>query len=164
MNHVTYGDNMIRRMEDSVDDEYQAEIMHKASSVGMQYYWWTLLGLGVVFAWVLPGFYSLLSILLVWAPALAVTASQWWMKRYAPRPRFMAMTPGEWAALIPGLAVMCAGMLVNAYDGELSTAAGMVVGGLVGGFAGGWYAKNRARTVRERDERRLDAEIDDWAL
>jgi hypothetical protein len=60
---MSYGDTYIRRVEDSVDDEYQERILSRAETVGMRYMYWSLLVTVAVLAWVLPEDYVLCSLI-----------------------------------------------------------------------------------------------------
>ena len=92
---------------------------------------------------------------------MGTAASQRWMKRRAPRPRYARLSPQEWIVGVPLIGVMLAGILVRAYDGDLWTAAGMVTGGVLGGFAGAWFGNRAANYTRAQDERRLEAALED---
>lgn len=159
---MSYGDVVVQRVRDSVDDEYQEQIAHQSASVGMQYNFLGSLLTAAALAWILPGNYSWSSMAVMLVPMLMGTAaSQRWMKRRAPRPRYAQLSPQEWIVGVPLIGVMLAGILVRAYDGDLWTAAGMVTGGVLGGFAGAWFGNCAANYTRAQDERRLEAALED---
>lgn len=159
---MSYGDAVVRRVNDLVDDEYQERIVHQASTVGLQYASWASLLAGAVMAWVLPGSYSFLAFVVILVPLLtSEAAAQQWMKRYAPRPRYLNYRPVEWGMLILFLGIALAGILVNALDGSAASAAGMLTGSVLGAAVGIWAGRRHAVRRRILDERRLDAELDD---
>jgi uncharacterized membrane protein len=159
---MSYGDTVVRRVNGLVDDEYQERIVHQASTVGMQYATWASLLAGAVLAWVLPGNYSFLAFVASIVPMLtSEIAAQQWMKRYAPRPRYLNMRPVEWGMLILFLGATLAGLLVNAFDGGASSAAGMMTGSVIGAVVGTWAARRQSVRRRILDQRRLDADLED---
>lgn len=159
---MSYGDTVVRRAEDAVDDEYQAQVTHKASTVGLQYCLWSTMALAALLAWVLPGALSLWSFAVLVIPGVAAALGAGrWMRRHAPRPRYIGPTATDWAVILPAAAVMLAGILVHAFDGRPAAAAGMVTGGIIAGVAAPWVTRRRARRGRQRDERRLDADLED---
>lgn len=159
---MSYGDALVRRVNDLVDDEYQERIVHQASTVGLQYSAWASLLACTVMAWVLPGTYSLLAFVVALVPMLASDlAAQQWMKRYAPRPRHLSLRPVELGIMILFLGIALAGVLVNAFDGSAWTAAGMLTGAVLGSCLGIGGARRQSVRRRILDERRLDAALED---
>lgn len=159
---MSYGDTVIERVNALVDDEYQAQTAHQAATVGARYSMWASLFAGAVLAWVLPGNYALLSFVVMLVPMLTseITAEQW-MRRRAPRPRYMSLRPVEWGLLILFLGVALAGVLVRVFDGSMASAAGMLVGSVLGASVGIWISRRETARRRLLDERRLDADLDD---
>ncbi|HIW91818.1 MAG TPA: hypothetical protein H9870_09190 [Candidatus Corynebacterium avicola] len=159
---MSYGDFVVQRVRDTVDDEYQEQIAHQSASVGMMYSYLGSLLTAAALAWILPGNYSWLSLVVMNVPILiGIGASQGWMKRRAPRPRYARISTHEWIVGVPLIGVILAGILVRVFDGDLWTAAGMVTGGVLGGIAGAWFGSRTANYVRAHDERRLDAALED---
>lgn len=81
--------------------------------------------------------------------------------RAPPPPRCLNYRPFEWGILVLSLGVMLTGILVNAFDGGVSTAAGMLTGSVIGAALGIWAGRRQTARRRILDERRLDAELDD---
>lgn len=158
---MSYADELLRRNDAAVDDEYQAQINHRSATVGLAYTFWATLVTGAILAWLLPGWQSLTSILVYLPIVTGIVAGQQWMKTRAPRPRAIRLTAGEWALTIPILAVWLAGAFVRGFGGEPAAGLGMICGGVIGGLLGGWLSIRGASAARRRDETRLDAELAD---
>lgn len=159
---MSYGDTYIRRVEESVDDEYQEEILFKAESVGFRYMYWGLLLTVAVLAWVLPGSYVFCSMIPICALVIGGVAESRWMKRYAPRPRAMMPTALETVMLVGFLAFWAAGALVNGRDFIYSDSlmSGLISGAFTGAVVGLPAAIIGMKVIRARDEKRLNAELD----
>lgn len=116
---MSYGDTVIRRVNDLVDDEYQERIVHQASTVGMQCQTWALLLVAVALAWILPGGYSWFSFPVVLIPVVAGDAgSLIWSKRYAPRPRYRTSSIVEGVFIAVAILAVLLGVVVNGADGD----------------------------------------------
>lgn len=158
---MSYGDTYLRRIDDAVDDEYQANVMHRAAAVGARYNWLGTLAVVAALGWILPGEYALWGSVLAVLPLLIGSVAETsWMKKRAPRPRALRLAPWELVVTVTMLVVWMSGIWFHgaSTNSDLKSAvSGCITGVIVVLLLGRWLA-NR---VRVKDEARLDAELED---
>lgn len=158
---MSFTDTLLDRMESTVDDEYQATVLHRSSSISWYAVVYLTMALSAALAWLVPTDRSWIA-LLPFAPILiASLIGLSWMKRQVPRPRYMRFTPAEWGLIFLILCIMLGGMYYNDPDANLATATGFVVGGIIGGVVAMVSTKLSTKHGRKRDEDRLDGELAD---
>jgi hypothetical protein len=159
---MSYGDTYVRRVNATVDDEYQERIVHQAATVTWRYAYFSTVVAGAVLAWVLPGKLTLWSIIVLVPVGVAGVAGDQWMKRYSPRPRAVRLSGAETVCVAALILVWLAGIYHHISGGDGGTAwGGVVTGGITGGVVGYPAAVWWTRRNRTADEQRLNAELED---
>lgn len=158
---MTYTDQLIERYDQTVDDEYERLVLHRASSVAIRAVYFVTLELIAVLAWALPGLYSLWAFALLLPLGAGELVAQRWMSARTARPRALEPTPAEIVFIVVALTIALFGYGHGA--GMLNT--GFIIGALVGGAigiaAGVVSVRRRMARRRENDTARLNAELDD---
>lgn len=91
----TYGDGVLSRIGDTVDDEYQEKIVHQTASLVLHYSSMTNVALATVLAWVLPGRLALLSLIVIIFNGISHALAGRWGRRHIVGCRPIRKTPGE---------------------------------------------------------------------
>lgn len=154
-----FGDYAVSLTESTADDEYQREMLHRANTVAMEV---MLVPSGLAFAvlaWAIEGPAAMFALFALLPMVAAVLVGQWWLKNYAPRPRWRNMFTPMFVVYLPLAFVGLAGIAYNWGDGAVTR-------GMVAGFFGAlvvlpFIAPFLVRRQRQRDERRLDAQLED---
>lgn len=164
-----FGDYAVRLTDEAADDEYQADIAHRANSVIVATLVPVLLATGALLSWVLPGNLAWWSLVTFIPSFIFVAVGETWMRHYAPRPEASFPLPLMIVTMIPSV-VMLAGLLYNvvgpgAGNNSLADLADSLNGGLIGmiigAVIGGVIAIERSRRNRAKDTRLLEAELAD---
>lgn len=158
---MTLTDNLLDRVEATVDDEYQRAVLHKGSTVSLYYGAYLSVFLGAALAWLVPADRAYVPLLAIVPPVVGSIIGTAWVKRRVPRPRLARPGPLEVAVAIVATGIWLAGIQFNRPDGDLQTALGLVTGAIVGGVIAFFAIRVFTREARERDEERLDAEFGD---
>lgn len=157
---MSYLDKILDRYNHSVDDEYEREILHQSSSIALHLLAYSMIVVGAILAWVIPGPASLWSMLVFWPVVVCSGIASVWMKKRAPRPRSIKFLGSEIAFMVIVMAAWLGGVWVNVFDAHLASGLGLIGGGLVGGIAGGLAAGVSLKKARAKDELRFEEEND----
>lgn len=149
------------------EDEYERLIEFKSNTVLVNALPVTTAIFGALMAWILPGEYSWVSLLIYVPMGLAYVIADQWMKHYAPRPK--PILPKKYTALMMMIIVLHGlGVLknINSIIQVESSVSNMVDGVgigllLVSMFFGGWVAMKSMAINRKADQDRFDAETDE---
>ena len=150
------------QVEACTEDEYQREVVYKSYAVGYSTMVFSLYTVGAIFAWLLEGQLSQVSVVVIFPYVLAEMISTQWMIKHVPRPK--PTTPRLLSTALVALpaAIMTAGMFYNTYQtGKLDTASGIIVGAILGFLGGLVFTPLIINLLRARDQRLLDASFDD---
>ena len=158
---MNFNDRIIANYESGVDDEYQAAIMHKSSTLAWHYVSYANLFLAALLAWLVPTNNTWIPLLATAPILIGAFASISWIKKHVPRPRAANLTPMDWALMILAGCLWLGGLYYNNTDATFATAAGYVTGALVGGVVGWSVMFWIQKRGRRQDEARLDAEYAD---
>ncbi|KQB86295.1 hypothetical protein [Corynebacterium lowii] len=154
---MSYADYVIKRTNRLVDDEFEQAMLHKSSTVALAYNDWFCIVLGVIFAWVLPGAYSLLACIILLIPlTLPRLIGVYWMRRTVPIPRYSTQSPPEF--ILSVLLMVCMGVGIFHNIGWPSDPFAFTP--FIGGLGGAYYGYKRSEKRREEDRKRLDKELD----
>lgn len=156
-----YPHHVLNNYDNSVDDEYERQLLHRSSTVTFYAITWLSFLGGAVLAWALPGTYALWSAILLFIPAAGQAIGTWWLRKQTAAPRFTKLSPGEWFAIIVILGVWLAGLTVNVWDGSSSAAVGALIGGIVGGGLAAILGPRITRKRRERDMTKINESLAD---
>lgn len=162
---MSIGNTIIAGYESTIEDEYQANLLHKSNTIAFHISFYGSIVLGAVLAWILPSGNAGLPLLVLLPMVAGSMVGLNWLKKRTPRPRPMLPSPVEWAVLIFTMSMWVTGLIYNssmdsASEG-LGTAIGGVVGGVIGGAIGFTVAMWALKRGRARDIKRLDAEFAD---
>ena len=139
-------------MHEGSDDEYQANTYLQSMAVGAYAAPIGATVAGAILAWVLPGNYSLLSILAL-LPILAhEIAADDWLRNRVPQPKYVPQKRYMGFVMIPCVA-MIAGIAYRSTFGSMS----VTIGGIVGGCIAFWLLPKWTERQRNRAQQRLDA-------
>lgn len=152
-------DELLKRAEQTVDDEYQARVMHQANSLYTVFSAYLSYACGAMLAWLLPGKLTILSMIPLIAPWLAYMESSRWMKSKAPRPRPWKFTRRELVIFVVLIGLWVGGMAYRSSEADF--AVGSFIGAIVGGVLGGILMSAKMRKDRRKDQTRLEAELED---
>lgn len=153
------GDTILTKTEKPLGDEYEKQVYHQASTIALTFTPTFTIIMGAILGWVLPGFYSLAA-LLVLIPMLGPNIiHEQWMKSRAPRPA-VKLRDGMWGLAAVNLIlafIMLFGIAYNVPE----QAGSLIWGGLVGGGAALLTVPLITKIRRDRDEKRLNAKLED---
>ena len=158
---MNIGDTILAKTEKMLGDEYETRTYHQASTIALALLPTFALIAGAMLAWVLPGTHAMWSLLIVIpliGPNLIFTQ---WLKSRATRPA-PKLKDGLWGLAIVNLTlcfVMLFGIAYNVSDPSL--ARGLYTGGIIGTVFAVIAVPAMLRKQRERDEERLNAELED---
>lgn len=152
-------DKLLQRSEQTVDDEYQTQVMHEANTLYTIFSAYVTCACCALLAWLLPGKLSMLSMIPLIIPWAAYLESSRWMKAKAPRPRPWNFTKREIAFLAVLIGLHVGGLGYQVSDAGFAT--GGLLGAIVGGVLGGTLMSAKMRADRKKDQARLDAELED---
>lgn len=158
---MSYGDTLIARYDATVEDEYQANLMHRSNTIGYHIASYGYVFVAAAMAWIVPPDKNLAPIMVLVPMFAAVLAATGWMKRKAPRPKLLKPTPAEIAITIVALGLWLGGMQYNDPHASSATAGGLVSGGVFGGIIGYMISAWSTKRGRRKDIERLDAEFGD---
>lgn len=151
----------LRQIERASRDEYERETFYKACAVAAPPVQFLELVIAAILAWVLPGQMSMLCFLAIVPSVFGSSIGTAWLRKRVATP----LVGRNWSAravyLIPVIA-MSAGIAYNAYapaDGHNPTA--YLAGTAVGAITVLILAPFIRRHQHQRDQERLDAELDD---
>ncbi|MGV0327750.1 transcriptional regulator [Corynebacterium guaraldiae] len=151
----------LNEIERASRDEYERETFYKACAVAAPPVQFLELVIAAILAWVLPGQMSMLCFLAIVPSVIGNAIGTAWLRKRVATP----LVGRNWSAmavyLIPAIA-MFAGIAYNAYapaDGHNPTA--YLAGTAVGAIAVLILAPFLRRRQHQRDQERLDAELDD---
>lgn len=157
---MNYLDKILDRYNHSVDDEYEREILHQSSSIALHLLAYSMIVVGAILAWVIPGPASLWSMLVFWPVIVCSVIASAWMKKRAPRPRSITFLGSEIAFMVVVMAVWLGGVWVNAFEAHLASGFGLIGGGVVGAIVGGVATGVALKKARAKDEQRFEEEND----
>lgn len=152
-------DTLLQRSEQTVDDEYQARVMHEANTLYTIFSVYVTIACCALLAWLLPGKLSILSMIPLIIPWASYSESSRWMKMKAPRPRPWRFTKRELAFFAMLICIHVGGLGYQFSDADFAT--GGFLGAIVGGVLGGTLMSAKMREDRKKDQARLDAELED---
>lgn len=162
---MSYADSVIQRYEATVDDEYQRMLLHQSSTVGFTAMMWLCYMLAVVLIWAMPGQnMEAAAVAIFLVPLLALLIGQGWLRKRIPLPRINRVSKGEAAALCVVILLWIAGIARSRMMIGMELAgylAGAIVGAGMGLAAVFFTFKVVYPAVRDRDQRRLDRELDE---
>lgn len=81
---MSYGDTLIARYDATVEDEYQANLMHRSNTIGYHIASYGYVFVAAAMAWIVPPDKNLAPIMVLVPMFAAVLAATGWMKRKAP--------------------------------------------------------------------------------
>ena len=142
-------------------DEFEKEIVLKSYAIGYTVAFFTVYCAAAVLAWVLPGAHSLWALAPICGLVIAELVSSNWMKQHVPRPGTLRSWPGIILMMVPTIALF-AGIWFSTREVHGSFFAGNVISGAIVGacaafLLGPLFAKRR----HERDEKRLNSQLED---
>ena len=141
-------------------DEFERDSLYKSFAVAFLVIQVMTIVTGAVLAWVLPGAHALWA-LAVFVPLVAgEIISSTWLKTQMPRPSVTR----RWSFMIPLLVVeliMFAGLYVRLMQANSDFADNFVGGGFVGVAIAFLVVPVFRRWQHGRDQRRLDAQLED---
>lgn len=169
---MSYADVVIERSEATVDDEYQQMLLHKSYTYGFTMTMWANYVLATVLIWLIPETeMAAVTGAIILMPLVGLVFSQRWLRRQVPMPKINGLTKGEIAATIAVIGLWLIGfiraqMLSDAgTGGKLSELWGSIAGAVGGAVVGLAFVYFLFKVVwpaaRNRDQRRLDRELDD---
>ncbi|WP_288832043.1 hypothetical protein [uncultured Corynebacterium sp.] len=156
-----FGDYAVRTVEETADDEYQREMLHKSNTVSAEAEPFIMAAVFAALAWTLPGVSSICAVLAVLPTMFAQLTGQYWLRSYAPRPRPRRMLT---KANIPFFVLWTLGLVgiaFNAFGNSESGRTAMVVGVATATLLTLTVGPAIALSGRNADERRLNAEFED---
>ena len=156
-----FGDYAVRTTEATADDEYQRTMLHKANTVAVEAEPFFLALAFALLAWVLPGYDSLYSVLVILPTVWAQLIAQSWLRNYAPRPRPRRLLSRANAPFFLLWIIGMGGIAHNAYGSSASATFGMIVGAAAATVALLVFGPRTAAKRRQQDEHRLDAQLED---
>lgn len=162
-----FGDTHTHLVKEYVDDEYQEKIENQANTVFVNTLPFTLYSIGAILAWSIPGFRSLLSLLVFLPLLIGIAFSQGWEKHYAPRPKPVILPRTVAAiiflAIVQGLGIIYNVILIHESDIKLTAfiIGGVIAGGFIGGGLGGFSATRKMKKDRAGDIERLENDLED---
>ncbi|KQB86294.1 hypothetical protein [Corynebacterium lowii] len=157
---MSYADYAIKRTNRLVDDEFEQAMLHKSSTVAVAYNDWLSLLIAAVLAWVLPGYYSLLCALPLFASSFAQLAGIRWLRRTVAIPCAHTRSLPELLIAAPLCIIATVGM---AYKLHLlgESIITLLIGGLTGLiFTMYHYGTKQSEKRRRKDRQRLDKKLD----
>ena len=163
-----FGDSIVNYVDGTATDEFEAATYHKANSVGYYTSLPVMALVGAILAWVLPGWQSLWSVIVLLIPIISGAASSQWMRNYVASPIFrLRNTPRSiLVTYFAFCAVWLVGVIVaGGFDPsgsfDSAGATGAIVGAIVGAVAAGTVSERISKNRRQRDQARLDADAED---
>lgn len=142
----------------SADDEYHEQVLLKSQAVGMNTLGLTTIPVGAVLAWLLPGWATFCSFLVVLPLIVANGVTDAWVKQYAPRmsainsPKYMTIPLIALVAWLAGI-----GYQFSSVGGPQYA---VIIGGVVGAVVALATVPVSMRRNKHADQRRLDNELD----
>lgn len=162
---MSYNDALIERYNKTVDDEYQQVLLHQASTISFNALMWLNFISAAMMMWIFPSKdIENITVVMMVLPVASVLIGQLWLRKRIPIPRGMSISRGEIVGLVLVILVWGAGTAFaqsTELSEKLGTVAGMLVGALCGGVITALLVKVLIPRVRQRDQKRLDAELDD---
>ena len=141
----------LKRLDASVDDEYERHILHRAASVAQYYHLWFLLLSLAITPWVIPD-HAVVAVLLMLLPmTLAGAISQRWLRTYNPRPRMVHSTVLEVFGRVALLCIMLWGIARTEFSGEISGVISLIGFAVVFGILTLTVSPRLTRRARERE-------------
>ncbi|WP_293771753.1 hypothetical protein [uncultured Corynebacterium sp.] len=148
-------------VRNSTEDEYQEQTLFQSFAVGYYALPATLCTVGAILAWILHGWTSYLSFLVIIPLLVSEGFSNAWLKDKAPRAKAVRGTGYYIATFVP-LAFWIAGLAFRTVEsGDSSNAIGLVVGAIVGGIAAAIVTPRILDKRRAQDKERLEATLED---
>ena len=123
---MSLGDTVIAGYESTVEDEYQASILHRANTISFHLATYGFLALGAALAWLVPNELFWVSLLVIVPMLVSALVGMSWMRRRAPRPTVHMPGPAGWALIIFIAFAWIAGLQYNAPDTDTSTALSLI--------------------------------------
>ena len=159
------GDRLVARSEATVDDEFERAVLHRSSSIASQVAIVTALVVMAVLAWVLPGWHSLWSMLLLAPAVIGEIVSQSWMRAQVASPRAAGVGVAGKIFLVVLIIVWAAGLQfrIGGVTGDFASGFGdgALVGGLIGLAFGLMFLPRLFNRTRAKDAERLAATEED---
>ena len=152
-------DELLERADQTVDDEYQTQVMHRANTLSTFFTVYLSYACSLILAWCLPGNYTLFSVAPVMVPFFAYMESSRWMKHRAPRPRPWKMNRVEIAIVSVFLFLWILGLSYR--NPDMNFTSGLLIGACAGGVFGFVGMTLKMRRDRKNDQLRLEAELED---
>ncbi|MBK4140293.1 transcriptional regulator [Corynebacterium macginleyi] len=148
----------LNHIERASTDEFERDILTKASAITLTPITFLELIVAAVFAWSLPGRLSLLALLAIVPSMAGASLSAAWMRRHIATP---TVRP-NWTLIALYLIPMFVCFSGIAYRGFApSDAAPYLIGSAVGAITAILLSPALRRKQNRRDQSRLDAELED---
>ena len=147
----------LNEIERASRDEFERETFYKAYAVSATPTRFLEIIAAAILAWVLPGNMSMLCFLAIAPPMIGNLFGTAWLRKRVATPPVGRIWPAMTVYLIP-LIVMFAGIAHNAYASDSTS---YLVGAGAGVTAAIIFTPFLRRRQHQRDQARLDAELDD---
>ena len=157
---MNFDDTIITRADATVDGEFERDVLHRGSTISLNWTVYSLFVLGAALSWILDGFASFATALLVFPPLIGLFIGQRWMRRRVPLPRQMGNSRFDWLFGPIVLIIWVSGIAYRGFGGALEFIAG-TGGGAVIGIILVVLLISRTGKRRAADEERLAAESED---
>lgn len=147
----------LNEIERASHDEFERETFYKAYAISATPAQFLELVAAAILAWVLPGKMSMLCFLAIAPSIIGNLFGTAWLRKRVATPSVGRNWPAMTVSLIP-LIVMFAGIAHNAYAPDSTT---YLIGAGAGVTAAIIFTPFLRRRQHQRDQARLDAELDD---
>lgn len=156
---MSFNEKILNDYDESVDDEYEREVLYRATAIS---YVWTMNLMFIasaVLAWVLPEMYSMWAVMPMGVLIFAMAVRDSWLRKRVPSPR--PTQHSLWKLLTVIVSVMVVGGIywntLDVVDHDFSR--GLLVGGVIGIVVVLVLASKISAHQRQRDRERLDAQL-----
>lgn len=153
-------DFAFRNVRDSAEDEYQEKILFQSLAVGRYTLPVTLLTVGAIFAWAIPGKLSALSLLVAVPMLVDVQITKSWLRDKAPGFKAIRSPLYYTLGLIAAVA-MFAGIGYRVYAETGDFGPGFLVGAIIGIAAAFVFIPRKLLRQRAADKARIEASLED---
>ena len=159
---MNFANTVIETINQKTEDEYQAAIVHQANSISQAATTLISLWVAAIVAWILPGRYSYISLLVIVPLLLGFIIGTRWMRNHIPVPVNLRMGKLEMFSIAASGILWVAGMWYSISVAEPTNQHWGIIGGAVLGFVVALIAiPISMRNQRRRDINRLDAQLGD---
>ncbi|MEJ6012667.1 hypothetical protein WG936_02250 [Corynebacterium sp. H127] len=156
-------DRIIERSEKYYADEFEKLQAHKSATVGSFWSSMSCIIVAPILAWSLPDELVNLSFLALLPSYVGIFTSNSWLKRSVVRPKiqgFKDLWRWEWALMVGALTAWLAALFSN-HEGDAAYAVGGIVGAVSTALALAFLIPIITQKLHDRDQIRLDAELED---